>query len=256
RRRDLHTRRARACCRGDAGYPARRQRALRCVPRGGVRVGDAADHPGRGGRGVGGLCGAVQSPRRPGARAPPVSRALPPRPRRPAAAPPGAPPRGRAPPAPPLRTPERVAPEGPPASEPTPLDPVAPAPDPVVSPAPRRRSRGRRVAVLLAAIAATAGAGAFLLVRSPNPPLFAALAAAFGRATAPTPEEARALVEQFRQAHEERDAARLAALFAPDATGNGQQGVDDIARSYRDLFTRLTRISYALPSVSVTADGS
>src|SRR5262245_10447040 len=161
-----------------------------------------------------------------------------------------------APAAAPLRIPEPVAAEEPPASEPTPLDPVAPAPDPVVSPAPRRRSRGRRVAVLLAAIAATAGAGAFLLVRSPNPPLFAALAAAFGRATAPTPEEARALVEQFRQAHEERDAARLAALFAPDATGNGQQGVDDIARSYRDLFTRLTRISYALPSVSVTADGS
>jgi ketosteroid isomerase-like protein len=93
-------------------------------------------------------------------------------------------------------------------------------------------------------------------MRSPNPPPFAALAAAFGRATAPTPEEARALVEQFRQAHEERDAARLAALFAPDATGNGQHGADDIARSYRDLFTRLTRISYALPSVSVMPDGS
>ena len=142
------------------------------------------------------------------------------------------------------------------APEPTPPDPVAPAPDPVVSPTPRRRSRGRRVAVWLAAIAATAGVGAFLVIRSPNPPPFAALAAAFGRATAPTPEEARALVEQFRQAHEERDAARLAALFAPDATGNGQHGADDIARSYRDLFTRLTRISYALPSVSVMPDGS
>jgi hypothetical protein len=156
----------------------------------------------------------------------------------------------------PLRIPEPVAAEEPPAPEPTPPDPVAPAPDPVVSPTPRRRSRGRRVAVWLAAIAATAGVGAFLLMRSPHPPSFAALAAAFGQAPAPTPEEARALVEQFRQAHEERDAGRLAALFAPDATGNGQRGADDIARSYRDLFTRLTRISYAVPSVSVTPDGS
>jgi len=87
-------------------------------------------------------------------------------------------------------------------------------------------------------------------------PPFAALAAAFGRATAPTPEEARALVEQFRQAHDERDAARLAALFAPDATSNGQHGANDIATSYRDLFARLTSISYALPSVSVTPDGN
>jgi len=155
-----------------------------------------------------------------------------------------------------LRIPEPVGVAEPPAPEPTAPDPVAPAPDPVVSPTPRRRSRGRRVAVWLAAIAATAGVGAFLVMRSPNPPPFAALAAAFGRATPPTPEEARTLVEQFRQAHEERDAARLAALFAPDATGNGQHGADDIARSYRDLFTRLTRISYALPSVSVVPDGS
>jgi general secretion pathway protein A len=155
----------------------------------------------------------------------------------------------------PLRTPAGAA-EEPPTPEPTSPDPIAPAPDPPASPAPRRRSRGRRVAVWLAAIAVTAGASAFLLLRSPNPTHFAALAAAFGRPTAPTPEEARALVEQFRQAHEERDAARLAALFAPDATGNGQHGADDIASSYRDLFTRLTRISYALPSVSVTPDGS
>jgi general secretion pathway protein A len=160
----------------------------------------------------------------------------------------------------PLRIPEPVAAEEPPTPEPTPEptppDPNAPAPDPVASPTRRRRSRGRRVAVWLAAIAIAAGAGTFWLMRAPNPAPFAALAAAFGRGTAPTPEEARTLVEQFRQAHEERDAARLTALFAPDATGNGQHGADDIARSYRDLFTRLTRISYALPGVSVTPDGS
>ena len=63
------------------------------------------------------------------------------------------------------------------------------------------------------------------------------------------------MIEQFRQAHEERDAARLAALFAPDATSNGQHG-DDIATSYRDLFTRLTRISYVLPGISVMPDGN
>jgi len=160
-----------------------------------------------------------------------------------------------APPEPePLRIAEPVAAEEAPAPEPTPPDPVAP--DPVASHTPRRRSRGRRVAVWLAAIAATAAAGALLAMRSPNVPPFAALSAAFGRATAPTPEEARALVEQFRQAHDERDAARLAALFAPDATSNGQHGANDIATSYRDLFARLTSISYALPSVSVTPDGN
>jgi general secretion pathway protein A len=156
----------------------------------------------------------------------------------------------------PLRIPEPAAAAEPPAPEPAPPDPVLPDPDPVASPPSRRRSRGRRVAVWLAAIAATAGVGAFLMMRPPSAPQFAALAAAFGRAAAPTPDEARVLVEQFRQAHEERDAARIAALFAPDATGNGQHGADDIARSYRDLFTRLTRISYALPDVSVTPDGS
>jgi general secretion pathway protein A len=153
----------------------------------------------------------------------------------------------------PLRIPEPVVAEEPPAPEPAPPDPVDP--DPAPSHTRRRRSRGRRVAVWLAAIAATAGAVAFLTMRSPGAAPFGALAAAFGRATAPTPEEARAVIEQFRQAHEERDAARLAALFAPDATSNGQHG-DDIATSYRDLFTRLTRISYVLPGISVMPDGN
>jgi general secretion pathway protein A len=154
----------------------------------------------------------------------------------------------------PLRIAEPVAAEAQPMAEPTPPDPVDP--DPVPSQPQRRRSRGRRVAVWLAAIAATAGGVALWASRAPSGPPFAALTAAFDGAPAPTPDEARAVVEQFRQAHEQRDAARVAALFAPDATSNGQRGADVIATSYRDLFTRLTRISYVVPSVSVTPDGN
>jgi general secretion pathway protein A len=159
----------------------------------------------------------------------------------------------------PARMPEVVAPpaatsppEQPP--QPEPADPLDAEPAP--SPPPRRRSRGRRVAIWLVAIAASSAALALLAIRSERFPALSTLAAAFAPARAPSPDEARTVIESFREAHEQRDAARLAALFAADATSNGQQGAEAIAASYRALFDRLSQISYALPDVSVTPDGT
>jgi hypothetical protein len=69
----------------------------------------------------------------------------------------------------------------------------------------------------------------------------------------PTPAEARALVQAFRLAYEDRDVERLVGLFAPDATENGRSGLDAIAQAYRDAFAHIDDVQYALrdPDVSI-----
>ena len=175
-------------------------------------------------------------------------------------------------PAPPVRIPDpepvRVAEPAPPVAEAPPVatapPEMPPPPEPAqpldTEPAPprphRRRSRGRRVAIWLVAVAAAIAALALVALRTDRFPPLSALASALAPARAPSAEEARAVIEDFREAHEQRDVARLAALFASDATSNGQQGAGAIAASYRALFSRLTRISYVLPDVAITPDGT
>jgi general secretion pathway protein A len=163
--------------------------------------------------------------------------------------------------APPPRTvePEPLRVTDAPSAAEAPL-PQPPREDPVdtgSAPTGTRRPRTRRrVAVWLAALAITSAMLALWAIRTQHLRPLAALASALAPATAPTADEARGVIEQFRQAHEQRDAERLAALFVPDATSNGQRGADTIAASYRTLFSRLTRISYTLPDLAVTPDGT
>jgi len=69
----------------------------------------------------------------------------------------------------------------------------------------------------------------------------------------PTIAEARALVEQFRATYQERDADRLRALFAADATDNGVRGADAIVDAYRRAFGDMTDLRYDLRDVRVEA---
>ena len=72
----------------------------------------------------------------------------------------------------------------------------------------------------------------------------------------PTPEEARALVQTFRLAYEDRDVGRLIALFAADATDNERSGVERIAAAYREAFENIDDVRYSLePADVVMADG-
>jgi len=71
-----------------------------------------------------------------------------------------------------------------------------------------------------------------------------------------TPEEATALVDEFRAAYEARDVDRLLRLFAPDASSNGMHGIDAIGSVYRASLASLTDVRYSMPRFSVEARGT
>jgi general secretion pathway protein A len=71
-----------------------------------------------------------------------------------------------------------------------------------------------------------------------------------------TPEEATALVDEFRAAYEARDVDRLLRLFAPDASSNGMHGIDAIGFVYRASLASLTDVRYSMPRFSIEARGT
>lgn len=184
-----------------------------------------------------------------------------------------------APPAPapaPEPEPEPVAP---PAPEPLPREPafvdVASAPEPPAPPpappvedlrSPAWASPRRVTVVTVLAILAMLALN--FSIRSPLP----------NYGTTPTPEtavarmpvvssdedplvstpseaEARALVHEFMLAYEGRDAARLAGLFAPDATENDHHGVPAIRDEYARTFQGLTEVTISVPQISTALNG-
>jgi len=71
----------------------------------------------------------------------------------------------------------------------------------------------------------------------------------------PSPSEARTLVHEFMLAYEARDADRLAALFAPDAHDNDEEGVAAIRAAYARTFGRLTDVVVSVPQITTEVRG-
>jgi type II secretory pathway predicted ATPase ExeA len=172
------------------------------------------------------------------------------------------------------------APAAPPPSEPEPVVPLAPPPPPepqlvdvegAAEPAPAAPepedlrapawASPRRVTVA-AVLAIVAMLGLNYWIRSPLP----------NYGTTPTPEtavarmpvvssdedplvttpseaEARTLVHEFLLAYEGRDAARLASLFAPDASDNDHHGVPAIREEYARTFQNVSDVTIDVPQI-------
>lgn len=71
----------------------------------------------------------------------------------------------------------------------------------------------------------------------------------------PTDDEARALVDAYRDAYERRDATGLAGLFAEDATENERHGALRIGAAYREAFATIDDVRYRLDHVTIGRDG-
>jgi general secretion pathway protein A len=71
-----------------------------------------------------------------------------------------------------------------------------------------------------------------------------------------TPAEATAIVDAFRAAYAGRDAAGLAALFAPDGRLNRLHGPAAVEAAYSVSFAKLSAVDYTLPSLRVVSRGA
>jgi type II secretory pathway predicted ATPase ExeA len=73
--------------------------------------------------------------------------------------------------------------------------------------------------------------------------------------TAASAGEARALVHEFLLAYEARDAARVAGLFAADATENDRIGADEIRADYERRFATVRDVSVTVPRIDTALRG-
>ncbi len=67
----------------------------------------------------------------------------------------------------------------------------------------------------------------------------------------PTPSEALAVVDAFREAYEARDATALLALLAPDAEERDRRGKLDVVAAHARLLDRLDAVTYEQPEARV-----
>src|SRR5579884_829777 len=101
---------------------------------------------------------------------------------------------------------------------------------------------------------------------APPPPSEPAPAAAPPPSPAPEPPpppagpvtaaEATAVVDAFRAAYSRRDAAALAALFAPDGRLNRLHGPAAVEAAYANSFAKLSAVDYVLPSLRIVSRGA
>src|SRR4030095_13426354 len=71
----------------------------------------------------------------------------------------------------------------------------------------------------------------------------------------PSPSEARTLVHEFMLEYEARDAERVAALFAPQASDNEHEGVNAIRAAYVETFGRLSDVVVSVPQITTELHG-
>jgi general secretion pathway protein A len=71
----------------------------------------------------------------------------------------------------------------------------------------------------------------------------------------PSASEARSLVHEFMLAYEARNADRLAALFAPEASDNGREGLEAIRAAYAATFASMRDVTMVVPRVETVARG-